>query len=212
MLEHAIQRPRNPAQIEGVDEHGGGLDLPAASGTEEAPELLLIWAAAPGRLILKGAVRGEVSLSCDNLFHGRRAEAADQLVFQVGDADKEANPFHAGASQFGAEARALESALEIAFLGEVTQARQPDAEPVRAVPLDEGGDVRRAPHRHDGNTLRIKVAMAAEGECLERQLVADPFNEYNAGQPISTAVNDDQVRPNGASDRRVPTICARMAE
>src|SRR5207302_4267486 len=114
-------------------------------------------------------------------------KAADQLVFRIRDADKEADPFHAGASRFGAEARALESALEIAFLGEVTQARQPDAEPVRAVPLDEGGDVRRAPHRHDGNTLRIKVATAAAGEGLERKLVADPFNEYDAVQQTSTA-------------------------
>src|SRR5205807_6938218 len=116
-----------PAKSEGDDEHGGGLDLPATSGAKEVPDLLLTWTAAPGRLILKGAVRREVSLSGDHLFHGRRAEAADQLILQVGDADKEANPFHAGASQFGAEARALESALEIAFLGEVTQARQPDA-------------------------------------------------------------------------------------
>jgi hypothetical protein len=41
MCKYTVQRPRHVSEIQRVDEHGRGLDLPATVGAEEAPELLL---------------------------------------------------------------------------------------------------------------------------------------------------------------------------
>ena len=67
-------------------------------------------------LLLEGAERSKVALRVDDLLHGGGAERADQLVLQVCDAHVEAEPFHLGASEVGAEAGPLEPAPEVALL------------------------------------------------------------------------------------------------
>jgi hypothetical protein len=37
----------------------------------------------------------------------------------------------------------------------------------------------RTPDRHDGNALAVEIPTAARGESLERDLVADPFDEHD---------------------------------
>src|SRR6266498_2044924 len=101
MSQYTVQRPRHLAEIQRVDEQGRGLDLPAAVGANEAPELLLIGPSSPGRLLLEGAERFKLTLSVDDLFYGGRTERADQLVLQVCDAHVETERFHIGARQMG---------------------------------------------------------------------------------------------------------------
>jgi hypothetical protein len=177
--EDAIQRPRHPSQIERVDEQRRGLDLPAAAGAEEAPELLLMGPSLPRRLLLEGAEGFKVTLRVDDPFYGGGTEGADELVLEVRDAHVETESFHLGASEVGAEAGPLETSLEVALLRSVTQARQPDVGPVRAEQVKEASDVLRAPHRHDGNALIIKAPTAAPSESFERELVAHSFDEHD---------------------------------
>jgi hypothetical protein len=179
MSKYTVQRPRHLGEIQGVDEQGRGLDLPAAVSAKEAPELLLNGPSSPCRLLLEGAERFKVTLSVDDLFHSGGTEAADQLVLQVCDAHVETEPFHIGATEVGAEAGPLETAPEVALLSGVTEARQPDVKPARAEPIQEASDVPRTAHWHNGNALGIKIPTTALSERFEGELVADPFNKYD---------------------------------
>lgn len=71
-------------------------------------------------------------MSLNDFFDRGGAQGADQLVLQVGGAHVEAERCHIVTGQAGAETGPLESAPEVAFLGGVTQASEPDVEPVRA--------------------------------------------------------------------------------
>jgi hypothetical protein len=179
MSKHAVQRPRHVVEIQRVDQQGRGLDLPAAVGAEEAPELLLSGPSSPRRLLLEGAERFKVTLSVDDLFHAGGTEGADQLVLQVCDAHVETEPFHIGASEVGAEPGPLETAPEVALLSGVTEARQSDVKPLRAEQIQEASDGLRAPNRHNGDALSVKIPTTAPSQRFERTLVADPFNKHD---------------------------------
>ena len=73
------------------------------------------------RLLLQRRNDPKLTLSVDDLFHGGGTEGADQLVLQVCDAHVEAQRFHVGASEVGAEAGPLETAPEVALLSGVTE-------------------------------------------------------------------------------------------
>src|SRR6266536_2799812 len=109
----------------------------------------------------------------------RGAEGTDQLVLQVFDAHVEAELLHLDASEIGAEAGPLETALEVTLLCGVTEAGQSDAEPPRAEQIQEPSDVLRTRHRHDGNALGFQVSTASLGERFERELVAESFDEHD---------------------------------
>jgi hypothetical protein len=177
MRKDTVKRPGHPGQVERVDEQCRRFDLSFRLGTKETPQLLLPGPRSPLGLILEGAKRDEVTEGLDDLFHGGGTKAADQLVLQVGDAHEEADALHLGTRQVGAEPGPLEPAPEIAFLPCVTQARQSEVEAARTVPIEEACDVGGAPHRHDGNRLSSEISAAAPGERLERELIADAFNE-----------------------------------
>jgi hypothetical protein len=68
-------------------------------------------------------------LRVDDLLDGRGAEGADQLVLQVCDAHVEAESFHVGAGEVGAEAGPLEGAPELVLLSDVAEPRQLDVVP-----------------------------------------------------------------------------------
>ena len=179
MSKYTVQWPRHLGRSQRVDEQGRGLDLPAAVGAEEAPELLLIGPSSPCRLLLKGAERFKVTLSVDDLFHGGGTEGADQLVLQVCGAHVETECFHIGASEVGAEAGPLETALEDALLCGVTEARQSDVKPLRAEQIQEASYSLRTPDRHDGSALSVEIPTMARSERFERELVADPFDKHD---------------------------------
>jgi hypothetical protein len=53
---------------------------------------------------------------------------------------------------------------------------------VRAVPIQEGSDVRRTSHRHDGDALGIKIPTPAHSECFDRHLIADTFDKHDTAR------------------------------
>jgi hypothetical protein len=115
-----------------VDEQARVSDLPASATTHEAPKLLLGGPSLPRRLLLEGAERSKLTLGVEDLFHGGDTERADQLILQVCHAHVEAECFHIGATEVGAEAGLVESAPEVPFLSGVTEARQSEIKPLRA--------------------------------------------------------------------------------
>jgi hypothetical protein len=70
----------------------------------------------------------------------------------------------------------------VAFLTGVTQARQPDVEPLRAQQIQEPADAGRASERDDGDALRTEGAAVTRSQSVQRHLVADPFDEYGRAQ------------------------------
>ena len=50
---------------------------------------------------------------------------------------------------------------------------------MRAESIQEAPDVCRTSHGHNGDALPIEIQAAARGQRFERQLIADPFNQYN---------------------------------
>src|SRR5436853_7211397 len=149
MRKHTVQRSRHLGESQRFDQQGCGLDLPAAVGAEEAPELLLIGPPMPRRLLLERPEGSKLTLSVDDLFHGSGTEGSDQLVLQVCDAHVETDAFHVGPCEVPAEAGPLETALEVALLRGITEARQSDVKPLRAEEMEELSDVLRTPHGHD---------------------------------------------------------------
>jgi hypothetical protein len=182
MSKYEVKRPGHLGEIECIEEQPRVPDLPAAAAAHEAPKLLLGGPSLPRGLLLEGAERSEVSLRFGDLLHGARAQRADQLVLQVRDAHVETEPFHAGASQVGAEAGPLETALELAFLCGIAETRQPDVQPLRTEQIQEASDGLRTPHRHDGDALSLEIATTALRERFDRDLVATPLDEHDRTQ------------------------------
>ena len=178
MSKHPVERPRHLAEIERLDEQARVADLPAAAAAHPTLKLLLSRPSLPGGLLLQGAERSKVSLSLGDLLHGPRAEGADQLVFQIGDAHVETQPFHLGAREVDAEAGSLETTPEVALLSRVAETRQPDVEPTGAEQLEESSYGLRTPDRHDGDALSVEVPATAFSERFEGVLVTDPLDEH----------------------------------
>ena len=91
----------------------------------------------------------------------------------------ETQPFHVDASEVGAEAGPLETAPEHLLLALVTETCQRRVRPLGDEPGQEAPDRLRTPDRHDRNALAFKVSTVTRGERLERDLVADPFDEHD---------------------------------
>jgi hypothetical protein len=134
---------------------------------------------SPRRLLLEGAERSEISLSVDDLFDGGGTEGADQLVLQVGDAHVETESLHIGASEVGAEAGPLETALEVALLCGVTEACQSDVQSPRAEQVQEASDGLCTTDWHHRNALSVEIPTTAFSQRFERDLVADPFDKHD---------------------------------
>jgi hypothetical protein len=133
----------------------------------------------PRSLLLQRAERPEVAVSVDDLLDDSCAECADQLVLEIRVAHVEAQALHVGACEVGTEAGALESPPELALLSGVTESRQRDVEAARAEPGEEAADRLRTADRHDADALGGEIAAVALGERLERDTVADSFDEHD---------------------------------
>ena len=177
MCEDTVQWPGHAAQIQRGDEQGREPCLSSVLGTEETPELLVFGAASPRGLLLKGAERAELTVRLDDPFDGRRTERPDQFVLQIRDADEEPEVLHVGAGEVRAEALTLERANEVALLGRVAEAGQPEVGSPGTEPPQEPSDVLRTPDRDDRDALGVEGATASLGERLERPLIADAFDE-----------------------------------
>ena len=177
MSEDAVERPWHLTWIESLDEEARVPDLSPPAAAHEAPQLLLSRPASPCGLFLQRAEGAEVSLRLGHRFDGGDAERPDQLRLQIGDADVEAEPFHARAIEIGAETGPLQAAAELALLARVTEAGQLRSE-ARETLQDTSNRLRTA-DRHDRDPFRSEVAAAALGERFERDPVADTFDEHN---------------------------------
>lgn len=177
MREYTVQGPRHAGQIKRLDEQTRVSDLPAAAAAHEPPKLRLDGPSVPRRLFLESAERSKLTVSVNDLFHGGGTESPDQLVLQVRVAHVETECFHLGAREVRAEAGPLETALEVTLLGGVAETCQSDVQPLRAKPIEGASDGLRTPDRHDGDALSFEIPTSALGQCFERDLVADPFNE-----------------------------------
>ena len=179
MSKYEVERSGHSCEIQRFDEQTRVADLAPAAAAHEAPKLLLRGPPSPRGLFLERAKRAEVALSLDDLLHGGGTEGADQLVLQVRDAHVETERFHVGASEVGAEAASLETAPELVLLGSVTQAGDPEVQPLRAEQVQEAAYRLRTADRNNGDALAAKIPATARGERLERALVADSFHEHD---------------------------------
>src|SRR5439155_19511622 len=123
MSEHHVQGSRHVGEIERLDEQARVPDLPPAPAAHEAPKLLLERALSPRRLPLEGSEGSEVALRVDHVLDRGRPERSDQLVLQVRDAHEEADAFHGGACEVGAEVGALETSPELTLFPDVAETR-----------------------------------------------------------------------------------------
>lgn len=167
------------SEIERIDKQAGVSDLPAATAAHEAPKLLLVGPSLPRRLFLEGAKRPKVTLRADDLFHRGGAESADQLVLEVCDADVKTQLFHVDPREVRAQAGLLETTLELALLGRVTETSQSEVRTSRPEQIQEVSDRLRTSNRHHGNALGMKISTTALSEGLERDLVAHSFDEHD---------------------------------
>ncbi len=155
----------------------------AGPGPQETVKLLLGAVSLLCGLPLEDAPGPDLTLSADDLLNRADAKGADQLLLQVGGAHVETGRFHIGARQARAIAGPLQSAPEKAFLGGITQASQPNAEPARAEQMHEAGGVGRASHRHDGNAVATQSPAAPLSQRLERGLVTYPLDKDDRPRP-----------------------------
>jgi hypothetical protein len=148
-------------EVQRVDEQARVFGLPTGAGAHEAPKLPLVGPSLLRRLLLEDAERSKLTLTVEDLFYGGGTEGADQLVLQVRDADVETESFRIGASEARAETGPLETALEIALLGGVTEARKSDVKPVGAEYVQEASDVSRTANWDNGSALSVKILPTA---------------------------------------------------
>jgi putative polysaccharide biosynthesis protein len=180
--EHLVERARHPFEVERLDEQARVADLPRRPAPEEAPELAFHRAAAPGGLLLERSEGAELSLGVDDALDRRGAESPDQLVFEIGHADVEAELLQFAARTDGAEAGTLEAAPEVPLLSVVAETGEPEIEPAGAESLQVATDRLRASDRDDGDSLALQVVAAAPGERLEGFLVAAPLHEHDGAR------------------------------
>jgi methylase of polypeptide subunit release factors len=183
--ENSVERTGYSIEIERFHEEARVADLAPTAAAHEASQLLLDRPSLPRRLLLQRAERCEITVSFNDPLHRSRTERADQFVFEVGDADIETQSLHFGARQVRAETGSLEPAPELALLRCVAESGEPKTASVRTERLQESSYRLRASNRHHRDALFVEVATAALGERLERELVADAFNEYNRTRMVS---------------------------
>ena len=151
---------------------GSAFASPAASGTSGTSRALL---------------------GVEHLLGRGHAERADELVLEVRDADVEAELLHPGAGEVRAEARPLEAAAEVSLLSRVAEACNPDAEALRAEPLQVPADRLRTAHGHDRDALGQEISAPARGQGFERPLVADPSTSTAVVTPPASRVETSSV-------------------
>ncbi len=142
-------------------------------------------------------------MGVDDLLHAGGSQGADELVLQVGDADEEAEPFHAGAGELGAETGPLERQLEVTLFLDVAEAG--DRQALGREPSEGSSDGLRAPNRHDRNALGGEVPAVAGCQRPDRGLVAQPLDQHDShGATISPTSRTAPSRPWSPA----PTRCA----
>jgi hypothetical protein len=176
---HAVERARYLGEIERLEKEPRVTELPAVGAAHEPSQLPFDVLSSPRRLLLEGAKGSEIALSVEESFDGGKTERTYQLVLQVCNANVKAQPFHVDASEVGAEAGQLETAPEDFLLASVTETSQSRVRPAGAESGQELPYRLRTPDRHDRNALAVEIPTTARSEGLQRDLIADSFDEDN---------------------------------
>jgi len=143
---------------------------------------------------LKLSERREVALLGKDLFHCTDTEGSDQFVLEIGVAHIKPATFQLAAAGDRAQPHTFETLLEETHLGAVAETGQPDVQTARAEFPQKVGDVGRALHRQDSDTLGEQVAIPAPGECRHRKLVADPSTRTTVRGPTIASSTADLGR------------------
>jgi hypothetical protein len=124
--------PEQPAdelqvQIDRPGEQARVPELAPGAAAQESPQLCPGGPTAPLRLPLQAAERAEISLRVNERLDPGGADRADQLVFQILDADVEAQSLHVGPRPGRADTGAGQTAPDDVLLVDVAQACQSQA-------------------------------------------------------------------------------------
>ena len=179
MCENSVEWSRDAVEIERVDEDAGVADLAAPAAAHEPAQLFLDGTAAPSRHLLEGPEATEIIVAAQEFFDGRCTERANQLILQIRDAHVEAEPFHLGAREVRAETGALERSPKDPLLACIVEAREPESMRWSTELGQEASDAVRASEPNDLDAGRREVDPAAPGQCFDRDLVAQAFNNHN---------------------------------
>ena len=185
--EHEPERARHPLQLERLHEEAGVADFSATAAAQEAAQLLLDRSPSPFDLLLERAERAQIPVLGGNILDPVGAEPPDKLVLEVANADVEAEPFHVVSREIRAEAGVLEAAPELTFLAGVAKAGEPDVKAARAVEVQVAPNRLGTADRHDGDALGLEVVSVPFSKGLERDPVADPLDQHDAGERVPFA-------------------------
>ncbi len=176
MREHSKEWPRYAGRIERIDKQARVADLPAVGAAHEASQLRFDSPSTPRGLLLEGAEGSEVALRLEDGFDGGVTETADQLVFEISDADVEAETLHLGPREARAEARSFEGAPEDGLFACIAQSGDRYAGALSADVGQEPSDAVGASDRKNPHAFGSKVRAAARRQRLEGNLVAHSFD------------------------------------
>lgn len=168
-------------KIERVDEEASIADLPTSTAAHEASKLGFDPLPSPRRLLLESTEGGEVALGVQDFLDGGSTKSPDQLILQVHDAQVESQAFQIDSRELGtrAESGSLETAPDHLFFPNVKETGQSRIHPLRAQSSQDASYRVRTPDWYDGNSLALEAATEARSKRLDRNPVADSFDENN---------------------------------
>src|SRR5262249_48162629 len=164
MCEHPGERPRDPAEVERLDEQARVPDLPVSQPTVQLRFDRLV---AVLDLLLERLEPRKIALLLGDLQHDTGAVGADELVLEVDLADVEAEPLPVRARQPRPEACTLERARVAPLLARVAEARHL----CRTCSREKTAERLRAADRNDPHALGSEITSKTSGERLERDSI-----------------------------------------
>lgn len=157
-----------------VDQQWRVPDLVAAASSEEPAQLRRYRPLPQWGLALEEPERREFVLSRDDVEHGIDPEAADEFVLEIGVTDMEPEL----GQRTGPDTCPAERAGYATGFPCITKAQQPVACAIRAVAVQEMGDVSRASHRYHRHPQGCQVLAKAKGQSLDRQPVTLALDQH----------------------------------
>jgi hypothetical protein len=181
MSEDPVERPRDPVEVERLDEQTRVADLAPSAAAHETPKLLLGGAASPCGHLLELSKAMQIVVRADDPLHARHTERADQLLLQIRVADEEPEAFHVRAGEAGAEAEAgpLQRPAEDRFLARIAETCEP--RPIFPELLEERSDPMSPSETLDADSQGSEVDGAALGQRFHCHLVALAFDHHDRG-------------------------------
>lgn len=183
--EHVGKRSRCACEVEGFDKEAGVACLASRARSDEAPELLLNRAIAPGGLTLKRPEGSTVATSFDHALDGVRTDGTDQFILQVGNAHEEPQRLQRCRCRNRAEPGTSQTAADHVELSRVIQPCQAAPASCGSVLLKVHPDLGGTAHLNHRDPVRSEVIAAPLGKGFDRDTIAEPFDQQDRGTPRS---------------------------